>query len=160
MTAGPRSPGRRAVGPPARVAEVARHLERAIGVEPERHDRGVDADRRDLDPDRRQRVLDSASRVSARPARDEAVALERAQRMRQRLLRDLADLVEDLVVAPRAGREEVEDPNAPLAGQHLEHGAGAVDHLELADVLGVALSDMVDRACGPRRAGQADERIP
>ena len=50
------------------------------------------------------------------PPHDEAVGLERAQRLRERLLRDLADLVEDLAVAPRAAGEQVEDVDAPAAG--------------------------------------------
>ena len=56
--------------------------------------------------------------------RDEPVPLQRPERSRQDLLRDLADLVVDLAVASAAAREQVQDLDRPLAGQQIRAPPG------------------------------------
>ena len=104
--------------------------------------------------ERRQRVLDAKRDFAAHVPGDEAVVLERAQRLGQRLLGDLADLVEDLAVPPGPGREQVEDVHAPLAGEQPEHRAGAVDHLEVVGLRCERVHGHAHRACRPRARGQ------
>ena len=91
--------------------------------------------------------------------RDEPVALERAQRLRQRLLGNLADLVEHLAVAPGARREQVEDVDAPLAGEQPEHRSRAMDHLDVVDFAVSACTVMCRRACAPSARRQQEPVI-
>jgi hypothetical protein len=56
------------------------------------------------------------------------------QRLRERLLRDLAHLVQELAVPAGAGGERVEHVHAPPRGEEPDDFAGRLDHLVVRDV--------------------------
>src|SRR3954470_5539674 len=74
-----------------------------------------------------QRVLDLGWHLGVDVPGEQAVALERAQRLGERLLGDLADLVEDLAVTACPVGEQVQDVDAPLAAEQVDDGARAAD---------------------------------
>src|SRR4051794_5443470 len=67
--------------------------------------------------ERRQRVLDARRHLGVDAAYDQAVALHRAQRLGQHLLRDRSEILEQLVIAARPVAQGEQDVDAPLRGQ-------------------------------------------
>src|SRR4051794_12481705 len=74
--------------------------------------------------ERRQRVLDARRHLGVDAAYDQAVALHRAQRLGQHLLRDRREILEQLVVAARSGAQGEQHGHGPFLAQGKDRVAG------------------------------------
>jgi hypothetical protein len=81
--------------------------------------------------ERRQRVLDSNRNLGVDLPFDQAVTLERAERVCHHLLRDARQASEQPSVTPDPAGHEEEEMDLPFAVEHVECGVDAVDLVEI-----------------------------